>query len=195
MNNLLVSNSVILTDVDDLFFTLQLFNNIRQFDVVYVSINESTAHVLNNENLILLRRLTMDTDWTVMFYFQGVVDAKIKKSIDIIFAQENATIVPLRYGFLLVYSSMLNQYDSVFLMIDNIYRLDSLISMLYDKVIDMLIIDFNDGTDFDKINYLQKKLVYITKDVNIFDRNFKYKNIKKLSMKGEHNIESTKNKE
>lgn len=186
MNDILACNSVILTNVDELYYTLQLFKEIRKFDVIYISVNKNTKHVLTNENLIMLKRLCTDLDWTILIYFDGVVDAHIKKNIDIIFGDVYLNrICPLKHGFIAVYSRKLSNKDTIFAKVQNVYQIDDIVSSIYDIFIDMLVIDFNNGIDFDKINFLQKKLVYITKDFDVFSLNFRYKNIKKLSTKGD----------
>lgn len=186
MNNLLNGNSVILTNVKDLYFTLTLFKEVRKFDVIHVKVNDSTKDVLNSENLIMLKKLCSEHDWTAIFYFDNLIDAKIKKNIDIIFREENLNrICPFRHGFIAVYSEKISKKDTIFRNVINMYQIDDIISTIYDNIIDMLVIDFNDGEDSDKVNYLQKTLVYITKDVDVFDRNFRYKNIKKFSMEGD----------
>lgn len=186
MNELFSGNSVILTNVHELFYTLQLFKDIRHFDIAFISVNNDTKYILTNENLILLKRISKESNWTLMFYFDKVIDSKIKKNIDIIFGDVKLVhICPLKKGFLAVYSDSILRNDSIFNNVKNIYQIDEILSFVYENIIDMLVIDFNDGYDFNKVNFLQKKLVYITKDEDVFSRNFRYKNIKKLSMKGE----------
>lgn len=186
MNDLFASNSIIFTSVQDLYYALEMFRELRRFDVVYIAVNDSTKSILNGENLILIKRLCKERGWTVLFYFDNLIDASLKKNIDIVFNEEFMNrICPLRYGFLAVYSEKLDRKDSIFAHIDNVYHVDDIISTIYDHVIDMLIIDFNHGTDFEKINYLQKKIVYMTKDYNVFERNFRYKNVKKISLREE----------